>query len=86
MEIENKLHKKIQQAAKNAESNAFPGMEKVWSRVEDKLDTNVLKQEKIKPKELTMVKNYLMGSFLSMLDGPFNITSTARAMILQDKN
>ncbi|CAM4086849.1 MULTISPECIES: hypothetical protein [Flavobacterium] len=60
MEIENKLQKKIQQAAKNAESNAFPGMEKVWSRVEDKLDTNVLKQEKNSWKKISVAASVII--------------------------
>jgi hypothetical protein len=60
MEIENKLHKKIQQAAKNAESNTFPGMEKVWSRVEDKLDTNVLKQEKNSWKKISVAASVVI--------------------------
>lgn len=60
MEIENKLHKKIQQAAKNAESNTFPGMEKVWSRVEDKLDTNVLKQEKNSWKKISVAASVII--------------------------
>lgn len=38
MENQDKLYDKIQQAAKNAEANSFPGMEKVWARVEEKLD------------------------------------------------
>jgi Ca-activated chloride channel homolog len=38
MENQDKLYNKIQQAAKNAEANSFPGMEKVWARVEEKLD------------------------------------------------
>ncbi|GGD31350.1 VWA domain-containing protein [Flavobacterium orientale] len=38
MENQDKLYDKMKQAAKNAESNSFPGMEKVWARVEEKLD------------------------------------------------
>lgn len=38
MENQDKLYDKMKQAAKNAESNSFPGMEKVWTRVEEKLD------------------------------------------------
>jgi Ca-activated chloride channel family protein len=38
MENQDKLYDKIQQAAKNTEANSFPGMEKVWARVEEKLD------------------------------------------------
>ena len=45
----------------------------------------VLKQEKVSIKELTMVKNYLMGTFMNMLDGPLNVSSLARSMILTGK-
>jgi len=38
MENQDKLYDKMKQAAKNAEANSFPGMEKVWTRVEEKLD------------------------------------------------
>ncbi len=38
MENQDKLYDKMKQAAHNAESNSFPGMEKVWARVEEKLD------------------------------------------------
>lgn len=38
MENQNKLYDKMKQAAHNAEANSFPGMEKVWARVEEKLD------------------------------------------------
>ena len=46
MGTEEKLYKKIQQAAENAEQKDFPGMEKIWARVEDKLETQTLKKEK----------------------------------------
>lgn len=38
MENQDKLYDKMKQAAQNAEANSFPGMEKVWARVEEKLD------------------------------------------------
>jgi|SRR6218665_1220709 len=38
MDNQDKLFDKIKQASQNAEFQDFPGMEKVWSRVEDKLD------------------------------------------------
>ncbi|AWK07280.1 hypothetical protein HYN56_24830 [Flavobacterium crocinum] len=38
MDNQDKLFDKIKQASENAEFKDFPGMEKVWSRVEDKLD------------------------------------------------
>ena len=46
MGTEEKLYKKIQQAAENAEQKDFPGMEKIWARVEDKLETQTLQKEK----------------------------------------
>ena len=43
-----------------------------------------LKQDLVDEEELGMVKNYLMGTFLSMLDGPFNVHDTLRTMIVED--
>lgn len=43
-----------------------------------------LKQDLVDEDELDMVKNYLMGTFLSMLDGPFNIHDTVRTMVSED--
>ena len=45
-----------------------------------------LKQEKASIGELQMVKNYLMGNFMNMLDGPMNVSSFAKSMILTGKN
>ncbi|TPG42257.1 hypothetical protein [Flavobacterium pectinovorum] len=38
MDNQDKIFDKFKEAAHNAESKDFPGMEKVWSRVEEKLD------------------------------------------------
>jgi hypothetical protein len=38
MDNQDKIFNKFKEAAQNAELKDFPGMEKVWSRVEDKLD------------------------------------------------
>ena len=38
MDNQDKIFDKFKEAAQNAELKDFPGMEKVWSRVEDKLD------------------------------------------------
>ncbi|KQB39181.1 hypothetical protein [Flavobacterium aquidurense] len=38
MDNQDKIFDKFKDAAHNAESKNFPGMEKVWTRVEDKLD------------------------------------------------
>ena len=54
MGTEEKLYKKIQQAAENAEQKDFPGMEKIWARVEDKMETQTLQKEKHLWKKLAM--------------------------------
>lgn len=38
MDNQDKIFNKFKEAAENAETKDFPGMEKVWSRLEDKLD------------------------------------------------
>lgn len=60
MKTDDKLYKKIQQAAENVQQIYFPGMDKVWSRVEDKLDTNVLKKENTIWKKLTVAASLLV--------------------------
>ena len=45
MGTEDKLYNKIKHAAENAEQKDFPGMDKIWARVEEKLETNVAKKE-----------------------------------------
>lgn len=40
-----------------------------------------LMNEPIPEDELSMVRNYLMGNFLSMLDGPFNVSEVVRALV-----
>lgn len=56
-----------------------PILEEVYLQME------ILKNEKIGAKELIMVKNYLMGTFMNMLDGPMNVSSFAKSMILSGK-
>lgn len=60
MGTEDKLYKKIQQAAENTPSETFPGMEKVWSRVEEKLETNVLKKEKNNWKKISIAASIVI--------------------------
>mgnify|MGYP006212002357 CR=1 FL=1 len=38
MDNQDKIFNRFKEAADNAETKDFPGMEKVWSRVEEKLD------------------------------------------------
>lgn len=46
MEHQDKIFEQFKKAAENQDSQDFPGMEKVWSRVDAKLDTQVYKNQK----------------------------------------
>lgn len=45
MEHQDNIFEQFKKAAENQESQDFPGMEKVWSRVDAKLDTQVFKAQ-----------------------------------------
>ena len=42
-----------------------------------------LRDELIEEEELQMLRNYLMGSFLTMVDGPFNWAETVRTLLTE---
>ena len=65
MGTEEKLYKKIQQAAENAEQKDFPGMEKIWARVEDKLETQTLQKEKHLWKKLAVAVSIVLVGTLA---------------------
>jgi zinc protease len=44
-------------------------------------EMNILKSELVPEQELLMMKNYLMGSFMSMLDGPFNAGEVVKSYL-----
>ncbi|WP_333808504.1 hypothetical protein [Flavobacterium sp.] len=68
MGTEEKLYKKIQQAAENAEQKDFPSMEKIWARVEDKLETQTLQKEKHLWKKLAVAASiFLVGTLMFFL-------------------
>lgn len=65
MGTEEKLYKKIQKAAENAEQKDFPGMEKIWARVEDKLATQTLKKEKHLWKKIAIAASIVLVGTLT---------------------
>lgn len=65
MGTEEKLYKKIQQAAESAEQKDFPGMEKIWARVEDKLETQTLQKEKHLWKKLAVAASIVLVGTLT---------------------
>ncbi len=60
MNNEDKIYNKIQNAANKGETPNFPGMEKVWARVEDKLDASESKSESSKWKKIAAVAAVLV--------------------------
>ncbi|WP_026724581.1 hypothetical protein [Flavobacterium sasangense] len=66
MGTEEKLYKKIQQATENAEQKDFPGMEKIWARVEDKLETQTLQKEKHLWKKLAVAASIILVGTLTL--------------------
>ena len=61
MDNQDKIFDKFKEAAQNSEQKDFPGMEKVWSRVEDKLDK---KQDK---KAISLWKKIAIAASLLLL-------------------
>lgn len=61
MENQDTFFEKIKSAAQNSESQDFAAMEKVWQRVEDKLDNKVLKTEKKLWKKWAIAASILLG-------------------------
>ncbi|WP_374548372.1 hypothetical protein [Flavobacterium sp.] len=60
MENQDKLYNQFKSAAENAETKDFPGMENIWNRVEQKLDTKVLKKETKLWKKLAVAASILL--------------------------
>ncbi len=63
MNTEDKLYNKIKSAADKGASPDFSGMDKVWNRVEDKLDAQVSKTESSKWKKIAVAASiFVIGT------------------------
>lgn len=60
MDNHDTLFNQIKSAAENAETKDFPGMDKVWSRVEDKLDHKVLSKQTSLWKKIAVAASILL--------------------------
>ncbi|MBS7233317.1 hypothetical protein KHA90_20055 [Flavobacterium psychroterrae] len=60
MDNQDKIFDKFKEAAHNSESRDFPGMEKVWSRVEDKLDKKEDKKAISLWKKIAIAASFLL--------------------------
>ncbi len=54
-----------------------PTLREIWKEIDR------LQQELIDEEELEMVKNYLLGTYLTTVDGPFNASEVVRNLIIE---
>jgi predicted Zn-dependent peptidase len=47
-------------------------------------EMKLLQEKPVGEDELKMVRNFLLGNFLTMLDGPFNVSEVVRTLVLDD--
>jgi len=50
------------------------------------LEMDRLQTELVGAEELDMVKNYLLGNMLNMVDGPFKVTNVVKTFVLEDRS
>ncbi len=55
-----------------------PTLKEIYEELE------ILREEPVESDELEMVRNYLLGGFLNMLDGPFNVADIIKTVIIED--
>lgn len=81
-----KLYHQIKNAAENAEFKDFPAMEKVWNRVEDKLDQKLLKKENRRWKKIAVAASVLLTVTTVYLFYKWNtpITTQEENIVVQD--
>jgi|GEM_PF-1046083 len=60
MKNEEKIYHKIKEASQKTEETTFPGMEKVWNRVEEKLDNTIVKKKSDVWKKLAIAASFLL--------------------------
>jgi predicted Zn-dependent peptidase len=46
-------------------------------------EVDLIQNKLVEEEELEMVKNYLLGNFLSMLDGPFNVSEVVKTIVTE---
>ena len=56
-----------------------PTLKEIYKEL-DRLRTDLVGEE-----ELSMVKNYLLGNMLNMVDGPFKVTNVVKTFVLNNR-
>lgn len=60
MEPEDKIFEQFKSAAQKAENNDFPAMDKIWKRVEDKLDHKILTKQNTLWKKIAVAASIML--------------------------
>jgi zinc protease len=47
-------------------------------------EIQILRNHEVGREELKMVKNYLLGNYLNLLDGPFNVSDALKGLVVED--
>lgn len=47
-------------------------------------EMNIIREELVNAEELEMVKNYMIGGYLTMLDGAFNVSDVVKVQVLEN--
>lgn len=81
MNTEDKIYNKIKSAADKGATPDFSGMDKVWSRVEDKLDAQVSKSESSKWKKIAVAASILVVGTIA-----YNFYSTKPEIIIPENS
>ena len=85
MDPYDKLFNQIKEASKKTEAQDFPAMDKVWSRVEDKLDNKVLKKENNLWKKIAVAASFLLVFTVGyQIFKPKNQIVTESEIVLKD--
>lgn len=85
MDPYDKLFNQIKEASKKTEAQDFPAMDKVWSRVEDKLDNKVLKKENNLWKKIAVAASFLLVFTVGyQIFKPKNQMVTESEIVLKD--
>jgi TonB-dependent SusC/RagA subfamily outer membrane receptor len=87
MDNQDKLFDKIKEASQNAEFKDFPGMEKVWLRVEEKLDKKADKKTIALWKKIAVAASLLLLFSLGyqFLHSEQNLLKEQPQVVIQDK-
>jgi Ca-activated chloride channel family protein len=88
MKNQDKLYDKMKQAANNAEANSFPGMEKVWARVEEKLDKKEDKKVIALWKKIAVAASLLLFVFIGyqFLKSDKEIITIENPIVIENKD